>query len=176
MELKDWLPIAVAVIGGITGCVALWQTRRSNTLQEQMAEANTRMADAAERANEIAGRDLDDQVAASIERVLPQLAVTYDGAVIRSAPKSEVRWVIESGGGDSYILRNIGTTTATGVKISGNDRDIARNLPQDAVIQPGASRQFLIVGSLGHPRPNEMLVRWNEAPEPTYVPMPPRRT
>lgn len=79
-------------------------------------------------------------------------------------------------GGDTYALRNVGTETATGVRVDLEKMPgIHRQLPAgDVELRSGQAHRFLLKGTSQRPIPPELLVSCDQLPE-TAVPMPPKR-
>ncbi|GAA3444511.1 hypothetical protein Pve01_06320 [Planomonospora venezuelensis] len=85
-----------------------------------------------------------------------------------------MRWTLDRSK-DRFILRNVGTAIATGVKVGGEGVvRIASQLPDGAAVRPGASVSFMMAGSLAHAVPDEIEVTWDGHPEPVILPVPPR--
>lgn len=82
-----------------------------------------------------------------------------------------VGWTLTWAGKQLFVLRNIGTETATGVTVTASTGRLT-NAPQGVEVQAGASVNFLISGGIGDPTPNEISVSWDGMVEPALVPMP----
>jgi hypothetical protein len=163
--------LVVGVAGLVISVLALLTARRWGRLT---AEAAKRSAEAAERANLISQRALDlQELRQSFDLSTPSNSATaaVQGESPDSAARQDVQWVVEHPVKNRYVLRNIGTTVAEGVHVEEMDT-IARQLPDDAVVQPGASAEFLLLGGWGKPVPNEVWVRWKGQDRPVAVALP----
>ncbi|MFI1963227.1 hypothetical protein ACH429_03660 [Streptomyces pathocidini] len=66
----------------------------------------------------------------------------------------------------TYALRNTGPETLKGVRVSvPNAEAVVRNLPEDAVVRPGETVEFLMAGAPGRPFTPEVRVSWQGHPE-----------
>lgn len=88
--------------------------------------------------------------------------------------RPDIRWSLQRKGKNSFVLRNVGTATAEGVRVQPDSASaIARNLPESATLRPNESVEFLMIGAMGRPVPNEILVVSNGyEDEPQVVPVP----
>ncbi|MGW7518962.1 hypothetical protein ACWGJ2_25575 [Streptomyces sp. NPDC054796] len=80
---------------------------------------------------------------------------------------------LERHGDHSYALRNTGAAVLTGVRVNpvGLPR-VVRNLPEDAVVRPGETVEFLMASSSRSPLPKEIRVRWDGRAEEVPLPVP----
>lgn len=146
-----------------------WQRRNSGLSErttiatEQAAEAAIRSANAAEKAAALSESPMLTRASES----------TSTGA--REAPKKQdVRWKIEHVRDALWMLRNVGSVTATGVTADESAFDgVARQLPNDAAVRPGASVEFLLIEVWGSTMPHELWLTWDGEDEPVAVPIPP---
>lgn len=157
----QWGDIAALASAGIavaSAGIAAWQAgearkarKESATWAEESAQASTRSADAAER------------------------SLALEEAAARAAEPPEVGWILERANKNRFVLRNIGTKTATGVTVDESQIPaIKRDVPQGATVPGGnGSVSFLMVPSNGAPVPHEIWVTWYGASEPVAVPVPP---
>ncbi|MCH6163911.1 hypothetical protein [Streptomyces marispadix] len=82
-------------------------------------------------------------------------------------------WRIERAGRHVFALRNTGTTTLTGVRVDrGNLPDSARGVPEDAIVRPGETAEFLMAADRGQALPGTVLVSWHGRPGGVHVPVP----
>ncbi|OEU92055.1 hypothetical protein DB35_06355 [Streptomyces abyssalis] len=82
-------------------------------------------------------------------------------------------WRVERVGRHGFALRNTGTETRTGVRVSRvNLPSSARGVPEDAVVRPGESAEFLMAAERGQPVPGAVLVSWHGQPGEVGVPVP----
>lgn len=150
-----WVGIAVSVLLSV---LAMLLSLRSLRWEKESAEAASRSAGAAERAN----------------RLTEQLLVRDQ--LITRAPdeqRSRVAWSLERRGKHGYILRNVGSTTAEDVRVDGSRiRAAVNGLPDGAVVKPNASVEFLMLSTMGASVPNELYVTWRGHPDPEIVPIP----
>jgi hypothetical protein len=163
-DAPAWAATIVAVIALIVSAVAATFSWKSLRWEKLSAEAAGRSAEAAERSNLLAQRALDARAAGN------------SGELIATEPAAceqlDVHWRIENPSGNRYVLRNVGTDTAEHVEVDASQAGrVTRNLPQDAVIRPGEGADMLIMGTWGHPVPNQLYVRWAGQPEWVAVPI-----
>lgn len=82
-------------------------------------------------------------------------------------------WRIERVGRHTFALRNTGTRTLTGVRIGrANLPSYARGVPEDAVVRPGETTEFLMAAERGQPLPGTLAVSWDEQAGEVRVPVP----
>ena len=75
--------------------------------------------------------------------------------------------------GHILALVNQGGQTLTGVSLeTDHPADLVRNLPTAETLPPGEALVFLLAGSPAAPVPREVLVRWDQQPEGTPLPLP----
>jgi hypothetical protein len=87
-------------------------------------------------------------------------------------PAPHVAWRLEKGDGVQYVLRNIGTAIAEHVYVDKSQAPpVNRNLPQDSVVRPGAGHTMLLKGSMQHPLPTELYLRWAGQDDWVAVPL-----
>lgn len=153
-DIATWATAGVALLFGAS---AFGISLRSLRWERSSAEAAVRSAEAAERANRL--------TAMLLER---------DHLVVRpESPPKDISWQIERPSKYRFVLRNVGTAIADNVTIDPNSAPaVARALPSAATIQPGSSAEFVMIGAMGSPIPNELWVSWDGQPEPVAVPVP----
>lgn len=89
-----------------------------------------------------------------------------------SAEPSAV-WRLERVGRHTFALRNTGSSTLTGVHVSrGNLPASAFGVPENAVVRPGETAEFMMAAGRGDQVPDVVLVSWSEHPDPVRVPLP----
>jgi hypothetical protein len=82
-------------------------------------------------------------------------------------------WRIERAGRHVFALRNTGTSTLTGVHVSrGNLPGTARGVPEDAIVRPGETAEFLMAADRGQALPGTVLVSWHGQLGGVHVPVP----
>lgn len=75
--------------------------------------------------------------------------------------------------GQTFALVNESPETLTGVTVvTGHPPDLVRNLPTEETLPPGEGLVFLLAGSREAPVPAQVLVRWDQQPEGTPLPLP----
>lgn len=177
-DAPAWAAVVVAVLAlliSVGSAVLSWKSLRWEQLN---AEAALRSAEAAERANRFAELAVQRQLDASPGESgtdEPQIGVpeisTNPSLSVPGQP-SDVRWRIENPSGNRYVLRNTGTSVAEHVEVdAAGAGPVSRNLPRDSTIRPGEGHDMLIMGTWGHPVPNQLYVRWQGQPEWTAVPI-----
>jgi hypothetical protein len=147
-DLATWAGVLVALGLGIG---SIYTSRRAKTEAAEARAVNDRMAAAQERMAKLMGQRLDE---------------ARQGGVSKPA----IDWEIEWRGGNAYALRNIGSRTATDVRMNADGMLI--DAPDGVTIEPFRSHRFLLVGTLGKPRGDEVAVTSAEEPEPQHIPLP----
>ncbi|MYX34380.1 MULTISPECIES: hypothetical protein [unclassified Streptomyces] len=166
-DAATWGSTLVALLVAVT---AWLQGRKAKADQEEQARVQREAIDLAHRQTEAGERR-----AFAVEQMLGQLIATH--GLRPSAPPqprpSSVEWMLERRGKHVYLLRNVGNDTATGVRVDPSGMpSIASNLPEDAIVRPGESLDFLMAASLATPLPREICVSWNLGGDPVAVPVP----
>lgn len=160
-DVPAWAAIGISVLAlmvSVWSATLSWKSLRWERLS---AEAAGRSADAAERANRLA----EVAVAGRFDRVPTEHEIP-------AGTSPDVSWRIERPSENRYILRNTGTATANHVAVDpGQAGPITRHLPTDSVIRPGEGADMLIMGTWGHPVPNQLYVRWEGQPDWVAVPI-----
>ncbi|WOC12535.1 hypothetical protein [Gordonia sp. MP11Mi] len=151
---------AAAWVGAGTGCVALFiaigcgiLSFKSLMFEKDATESARRSAEAAERANALTERAL------------------LTGVPTHESIETNVAWVLERGGKNRYVLRNVGSSSAEHVNVAPPDGPIARNFPTDAVVGSQTGVDLLMVPTWGGPIPNQLYVTWGDDNQAT-VPVP----
>jgi hypothetical protein len=195
MDWKDpaWWSLVVATIALLFSIPSVLLSWKSLRWERSSADAATRSAEAAERANLLTeralARDVDDAVSDAVQRQLdaivsatlsagtPGESITMSNArsLLRPGP-TDVHWQIEKASGSQYILRNTGLDIAEHVGVDPAQLEqlggFARSMPTDAVIRPGEGVGFLVMSAWGNPAPNQLYLKWNDMQEYVAVPMP----
>jgi len=84
-------------------------------------------------------------------------------------------WQLERSGQHGYALRNTGSSTLTGVRVSrANLPSSARGVPENAVVRAGETAEFLMAATRGDPLPAQVLVSWQGHFGEVAVPVPER--
>lgn len=148
--------------------IALRAANRSATAAEGSRLEAKRSADVATEALTESRRAADaaERQAVAAEALLPK-------------PPPPIKWQLEllkagRHGSASYALRNIGTETATGVKI---DQERAKAIARvefdgdPGVVVPGATVQFWVLPTMGNPKPTEAWLTWDGVDEEIPVPL-----
>jgi hypothetical protein len=167
----DWGDAPAWTAIGLSGCFSVaafvislkglkWQ-REGTEAAKTAAEAAIRSANADERSNALA------ELSVSIQ------AGTTSRAQQEHQQERQVSWDLDRSR-DRFVLRNVGSAIATGVKVGG-DRvaEVGTEVPDNAAVRPGASVSFMMVGSLAYSVPDEIEVTWDGHPEPVILPVPP---
>lgn len=155
-DAATWASTLVAVLVAVTAWV---QGMKTKAEQEEQARVQREATDLAHRQTEAAERR-----AFAVEQMLEQLITTNElqpGSSLPQPTPSSIHWTLERRGKHVYLLRNVGSETATGVRVDpSNMPSIASNLPEDAVVRPGESVEFLMAASMAGPLPGEIWVSW----------------
>ena len=167
-ELAAWAAAIIAGLALVISCCSAVLAWKSLRWEKLSAEAATRSAEAAERANRLAEQAID-------ARLSKMISATDSSSVDLPPPDApDVRWRIERPSENRYVLRNIGTAVAVRVEVDPQQAGpVTRNLPQGAVIRPGEGCDMLIMGTWGHPVPNQLYVRWDGHDDWAAVPIGP---
>lgn len=134
-NVAQWVAIGITAAGWAESRLAVW---RGKDKQSAMAAALERIADAAER----------------------NRPGTPSRVIAESAPAAE--WLIENPAKNVFVLRNVGTATATGVRVV-TGHELTRDLPDGVTLGPMQSARFLLMSAWGHPLPDEVRVEWDGA-------------
>jgi hypothetical protein len=166
-DIAAWVGIAITMAISL---IARRDTKRQAQIAEEANVASQAQVEATER-RAIAVED-------NLTEALRLLAQSQQGSQPSPLPAPArretegVRWTLERRGKHSYVLRNVGTATASGVHVDRNrTTPIVRNLPDNATVRPGESVQFLMAPTFGNPLPGEVWVEWDGHP-PLAVPLP----
>lgn len=167
-DVATWVGVVITLAISLLTHV---QSRRQARIAEESNIASQEQVEAAQRRAVAVEEGLAEAL-----RLLAQRGLTPDLPRFtrgRSSGADEVRWELAPRGKHSYLLRNVGTVTATGVHVDrSRATPIVRNMPEQATIRPGESVQFLMAPSLGNPLPGEVWVDWDGQSEATSVPLP----
>ncbi|MFJ9414322.1 hypothetical protein ACIRPT_09165 [Streptomyces sp. NPDC101227] len=154
-DFATWAGVAVTLL--ISVC-AWTDSRRNARIGQEANEISHMQAEAAERRASV----VEDALAAAL-RVLGERAPGLSLELPESwvGRRGEVRWEVRRCGRHRFVLRNVGSDTAFGVRIDPDGLGVsARNLPQDATVRPDGSVQFVMAAGFGRRLPDEVCVRW----------------
>lgn len=154
MGVDAWA-LVIAMLSFAWG-VFVWFSARKDA-REARAEAQ-RSAEAADRSADAAMRSAD-AAERQIELATPP-AIDFQFEQIREA---------------RYALRNIGTSTATGVTVDPEGFAIPDRLPAGFTLARDQAVEFLLLASWASPVPATAKVHCNELAEPLHVSVPPMR-
>lgn len=168
-EAAAWLGVIVSVV---FSTIALGVSLLALKYQRESAQA-------AKRAVEEAARSADASEASAQAGVRSALAAERSAVAAEQVVEIEslrdmqptVGWTLTRAGKQLFVLRNIGTETATGVTVTASTGRLT-NAPQGVEVQADASVSFLISGGMGDPAPNEVSVSWDGMVQPALVPVP----
>lgn len=80
---------------------------------------------------------------------------------------------VERRRGHSFALVNEGSQTLTGVTVeTDHPAALVRTLPTAETLPPGEALVFLLAGTTATPVPAQVLVRWDQQPGGTALPLP----
>ena len=150
--------IVVALIALAALIVAMLANRnasRSADASQDSAREAKRSADAAERQ------------AAAAEAALPSPPPAV-------AWKAELRSTARKGKGATFVLRNVGTSTAAGVRtvVPPAYDGLVRSEPGNGEVPAYGSFQVVVLGIDQLPDLHELLIAWDGRDEPVQVPLP----
>lgn len=167
METSDWISNGIAALALIaTIALTVWTNWKSSKASEHQQA----LVDAQHRTNtmlaELAVRLAEAQEAQEERLSIDPSSDNHD------AP--DVRWVTEHVSKNTWLLRNLGTDTATNVSVDkasvgGVRVDFTPSLPAD--IGPGSSIRILAIPAMGAPVSDEVKVVWGSGDGET-VPLP----
>ncbi|WP_405656952.1 hypothetical protein [Streptomyces sp. RK9] len=157
-----------------------WQAREQaerDRLQTEAAALAHRQVEAAERRAYSVERMIEgwiaEQPADGLDPATP--VPPGPGSAAEPAPTGSTHaahWTLTRKSKHMYVLRNDSTLTVTGVHVDDANITFGRALPEDGVLRPGESAEFMMAATLGGPLPNEIWVRWDGVEEPVAVPVP----
>jgi hypothetical protein len=151
----------VAVAGVLVSAVFALLSRRDADRAEKAAADTRGLAERQTVAQE--------RMAAISEERLQSVSVT--GALPVGSP--DVAFELDYYDGDMWVLRNVGTKEATGVRID-DGPTISRGMPDGISLGPLRSHKFLMAGTMGSPLPHEVLVSADQLAEPVPLQVPPK--
>ncbi len=80
---------------------------------------------------------------------------------------------ITSGRGQTYRIRNVSDKTIDLVTLTvDHPEELTRNLPREETFGPGASKEFMIIGTWQVRLPLEVKVSWDVHPTPYAIQLP----
>ncbi|MCD4523949.1 hypothetical protein [Nocardioides sp. cx-173] len=162
--------VGVAV-SGVLAAIAVIISLRSLAIQKESGRAAVISAEAAQRANWLTEQRMLHEVANN-QPVTPAQGADLDAG---DAQEPNVRWSLDRKSKNAFVLRNVGTDVAEEVRIPAEGAaPISRGLPQSATLRPQESVEFLMIGAMGAPVPNEILVTWKgrDPDDPLVLPVP----
>ncbi|WP_063037692.1 hypothetical protein [Nocardia grenadensis] len=170
METSDIIAVVAAVMAFGSVCVSAWAliyARRQAEIADKALTESRRAATAGEKSADAA------DIAAQEAKRSADAAEESNRIALRALELSEpppVAWTIELAARNSaYLLRNVGTQTATGVTVDQSRiTTTARALPDGATIAAGEAVRFMALNA-----PNTLFLTWDGQPEPAAVPVPP---
>lgn len=162
---------------------AIWQGRQQekgqrdrDRLQTEAVELAHRQTEAAERRAYAVERMVErwiSEQAEGAEDVTFSTQVHQVQAVAEEAPHvSAAHWTLSRKSKYTYVLRNDSSVTVTGVHVDPENIPTGRALPDDAVLRPGESAEFMMISTFGGPVPNEIWLRWDGAEQAVAIPVP----
>lgn len=165
--------VGVAV-SGVLAAIALIVSLRSLAIQKESGRAAVISAEAAQRANWLTEQRVLHE-AANVTRNEPVTSRPASGVGPAAEEKPDVRWSLDRKSKNAFVLRNVGTDVAEEVRIPAEGAaQISRGLPESATLRPQESVEFLMIGAMGAPVPNEILVIWKgrHPDDPLVLPVP----
>ncbi|MER6152015.1 hypothetical protein [Streptomyces hirsutus] len=168
-DAATWASSGVALLALFFTAVQYRQQSKRQAQQEEEQAARDR---AQAEASQIATRQAEAQErrAYAIEQTLHAVVRMLDesrqgslDALPSDAAEGVPEWQLSHKRGDAYVLRNVGTAVATGVRVDvgQHPRGLTRALPEDAVVRPQEAVEFLLLAAWGAPRPNSIRVEWD---------------
>ncbi|GAA2912087.1 hypothetical protein Acy02nite_90080 [Actinoplanes cyaneus] len=151
----DIVVAAIALAALIVAILANRNASRSADASEDSAREAKRSADAAERQ------------AAAAEAALPPPPPDV-------AWKAERRSTARKGSGATFVLRNVGTSTASGVRVVVPPayNGLVRSELGNNEVPAHGSFQVVVIGIDQLPDLDELLIAWDGRDEPVQVPLP----
>ncbi|GIJ35012.1 hypothetical protein [Micromonospora sediminimaris] len=149
MDVAEIVTSAIAVLALLVSGWSVRYARASARSADKSAGAAERSADAAERQ------------AAAAEAALPP-------------PPPDVAWSARRDYKDRYLLKNIGTKSATGVewiKTGDSREDLIHFEPPPGRVLPGGELEFFVIPAWTD-SPTELLITWDGQSEPVAIPIP----
>jgi len=160
--IATWGGISVSALIAVAAFVV---SVLSLSAQRESARAATVSAESAQRANW-----LTEQRLLREQRDGKQQGESNTSAERRH---SDVRWLLDRRGKNTFVLRNVGSDVAEEVRIPAQTAaTVSRNLPESATLRPNESVEFMMLGAWGAPIPNEIVVMSNGYPDGQVVPVP----
>lgn len=161
-------------VSGLLAAVAVFISVRSLSIQKESARAAVVSAEAAQRANWLTEQRMLHEAANVADRsARPGTAAPHE--ISEPREPADVRWSLDRKSKNSFVLRNIGTAVAEEVRIPPEGAaPISRGLPEAATLRPQESVEFLMIGAMGAPVPNEILLTWKgrDPDNPLVLPVP----
>lgn len=162
MDWLQWGDVAGWIAVGLALVSAVWAAINSSIARkdaDRAIQATERQAAAQERQMEAQER----LVAIFDER----LAAAQQGTSV-AAP--DVTFELEYSDGKRYVLRNMGTKQATGVRLEGLGNLIVRDLPKGVTLGPLQGYSFLVFRHMNSTEPTEIRVSADQLLAPQVIP------
>ncbi|GAA1016969.1 hypothetical protein [Streptomyces thermogriseus] len=168
-DAATWASSVVALLALLLTAVQYWQQSKRQAQQKEEQAARDR---AQAEASQIATRQAEAQErrAYAMEQALQRVVRILDeprqgslDALSSDAVEGAPAWQLAHKQGNAYVLRNVGTAVATGVRVDvgQHPRGLTRALPEDAVVRPQEAVEFLLLAAWGAPRPDSIRVVWD---------------
>lgn len=161
-------------VSGVFALIALIVSLRSLAIQKESGRAAVISAEAAQRANWLTEQRMLHE-AASVTQNDAVTSEPVSGVGFGRLQEPDVRWSLDRKSKNAFVLRNVGTDVAEEVRIPAEGAaQISRGLPESATLRPRESVEFLMIGAMGAPVPNEILVTWKgrDPNDPLVLPVP----
>lgn len=155
-DIPGWFGSIFGFTGFILALRSLKWTKRTTLATEKAAEAAVRSANAAEKSAALSSSMADNHK-----------------EIANANHRPDVSWKVEHVAGSRFILRNMGSETATGVTADEAPfGGLARQLPKDAAVRAKEAWEFLLIQVAQAPTPHELWLTWNGQEEQVAVPIP----
>ncbi|MCB5169317.1 hypothetical protein LG634_31470 [Streptomyces bambusae] len=180
IEMGDAATWGATLTASAALLLSLWQfwaqkmeQARRDEVDSQAAAVANRQAEAAER-RALAVEQSLQQLLASLASARDPLEQDELETAERAASSAEaVSWRLARSK-NTFVLRNEGNVTATGVRVGLGDHPagLTRRVPEDAVVRPNESVEFLVIGAWGQPVPREFQIYRDGQEEPEILAVP----
>lgn len=170
LESGDAATWVSSVIALLAVGFAIWQQWKQGKGQAEADAIARRQMEATER------RAL--ALEGNLARLIEQLPTALQArAQVHAAPASDpetVEWELERASKNQFVLRNLGSGTAEGVRVDLGEYPpgLTRRVPVEGVVRAHESVEFMIIGAWGHPIPRELKVWRDGSDEPAVLRVP----